>query len=158
MFIGQSRLYFYAVRLLVERISWYCRDHQRKDDPGDGSVELVFSNRSSMDYGALKEYLKYLEDNAIALNYRVTVGIIRPEQLLTFTSGKRMGLQLADAVASSHFYAVETNQYGFFEDSYARLLLPRAYRYQGQLWGYGIKVMPRETEEKRRAGIILEGW
>jgi len=101
-FIEQTRPYFYAVRLLIERLSWYCRDHIRKEDIGDGSV--------------------------------------------------------ADAVASSYFFAIETNRYGFTEDSYAKLLLPRAYRHQGQLWGYGIKIMPRETEEKRRDGTLLIGW
>ena len=69
-----------------------------------------------------------------------------------------MGLQIADAVASSYYFAVEKSCYGFTEESYAKLLLPRAYRHDGQLWGYGIKMAPRETEERRRAGEILPGW
>jgi len=157
-FIEQSRLYFYAVRLLIERISWYCRDHKRRDEPGDGSVKLVFSNKSNMDYDALRAYLRHLEANRVALGYRAAQGIILPDQVLAYTPGKRMGLQIVDAVASSHFFAVETNHYGFTEDTYVKLLLPRAYRHQGQLWGYGIKIMPRETEERRRAGDILAGW
>jgi hypothetical protein len=157
-FTEETRLYFYAVRLLVERISWYCRDHRRKDDPGDGSACLVFSNRAGMDYEALKNYLVHLHDNRVALKYQAALNIIRPTQFETYTHGRRMGLQLADAVASSYYYAVWKNAYGFTEDSYARLLLPRAYRHQGKLWGYGVKILPREADEQRRNGVILPGW
>lgn len=69
-----------------------------------------------------------------------------------------MGLQIADAVASSYFFALNTNDYGFTEDAYAKLILPRAYRHEGKLWGYGLKILPREAEERRRSGAILPGW
>ena len=157
-FQAESRLYFYAVRLLVERISWYCRDHQHRDDAGDGSVKLVFSNRATMDYKALNTYLCHLEQNRVALDYRAAPGIIRPNQFETHTHGRRMGLQLADAVASSYYYAVWVGPYGFTEDTYARLLLPRAYRREGKLWGYGVKIVPRESEERRRKGEFLADW
>jgi len=157
-FLEESRLYFYAVRLLAERISWYCRDHRRKDDPGDGSVKLVFSNRATMDYQALNDHLCYLEDNRVALDYKAAPGVIQPDQFETHTHGRRMGLQLADAVASSYYYAVWVGPYGFTEDAYARLLLPRAFRHDGKLWGYGVKVVPRESEERRRKGEFLPGW
>ncbi len=157
-FVSDSRLYKYAVRLLVERASWYCREHRRRDDPGDGSLKLVFSNRAALDYEDLAAYLGYLESNRVALDYRAEPGIVRPEELCTYTSGKRMGLQIADAVASSYFFAVEKSQFGFTEESYAKLLLSRAYRHEGQLWGYGIKIAPRETEERRRNGALLTEW
>lgn len=158
-FQQESRLYHFAVRLLVERLSWYCRDHKRKEDAGDGSLHLVLSNRATLDYGALRDYLGYLETNRVALGYQAAPGIVRPDQFETYTAGRRIGLQLADAVASSYFYAVEPSPYGLTEDAYARLLLPRAYRHQGtQVWGYGVKVMPREAEERRRVGEVLPGW
>lgn len=157
-FVEESRLYFYTVRLLLERISWYCRDHKLASDPGDGSVDIYFSNRASMDYGELKAYLKYLEANREALGYRGAKGIIRTDQVSALSAGKRMGLQIADAIACSYFKAVEANPYGLTEESYARTILSRAYRYKAQVWGYGIKVMPRETEEQRRAGNLLQGW
>lgn len=157
-FAVQSRLYFYAVRLLVERISWYCRDHRRKDDGGDGSVNLVFSNRATMDYQALNRYLCHLEDSRDEFSYQAAPGIIRPDQFETHTHGRRMGLQIADAVASSYYYAVWVSPYGFTEDTYARLLVPRAYRHNGLLWGYGVKIVPRESEERRRKGEFLPGW
>ena len=141
--------------MLVERISWYCRDHKRKDDDSHGSVRLIFSNRASLDYDDLRRYLLYLQNNRIALDYRADTNVIHPDEMETYTHGRRVGLQFADAVASSFFYAVEPNAYGLTEDAYARFLLPRAYRHNGQLWGYGLKLMPREAEEERRKGLIL---
>lgn len=49
-------LYRYATRLLIERVSWLCKDYQRANDP-DCSAELVFSNRSAMSYEDLCTYL-----------------------------------------------------------------------------------------------------
>lgn len=158
VFATESRLYHYSVRLLAERVSWYCRDHHRPDHDGDGSVELVFSNRSTLDCAKISAYMRYLEENREALQYRAAEGVIRPEQVVTYSHGRRMGLQVADAVATSYFYAVEPSPYGFVEDSYARLILPKAYRYKSSLWGYGIKLMPKEAEERRRQKQILVGW
>lgn len=56
-------LYRYATRLLVERVSWLCRDHRRRDDGADGRVELIFSNRSAMSYGDLCSYLVRLRED-----------------------------------------------------------------------------------------------
>ena len=47
-FRERYRLYFYATRYLLERISWLARDNRRKNDPNDGTVKLVFSNRAGM--------------------------------------------------------------------------------------------------------------
>ena len=52
-------LYRYATRLLVERLSWLCRDN-RKAGYGDGTVEIIFSNRSAMSYDDLRDYLERL--------------------------------------------------------------------------------------------------
>ena len=38
-------LYRYATRLLLERVSWLCREQHREGE-GDGSCEVIFSNRS----------------------------------------------------------------------------------------------------------------
>lgn len=157
-FQSGSRLYHYGVHLLIERVSWYCRDHRRRNDVGNGTVDLVFSNRATMDYDDLRDYLRHLERDRIALGYQAAEGIIRPDRLESHSAGRRLGLQIADAVASSYWYAVEKSAYDLTEDSYARLLLPRAYRHNGVLWGYGVKILPREAEEERREGTILPGW
>lgn len=149
-FQERYRLYFYAVRYLLERVSWYCRDHKTAHDTGDGSAEIVFSNRSGMSYDEMREYLRYLKEGTGLFKVRVEWSVIKPEQIRASSSGKRMGLQIADAVAGSFFYAVETSPYGFTEDRYARMLKPVVYNRHGQYIGYGLKFWPREVDDVLR--------
>ena len=145
MFAKRYRLYFYAVRYLLERVSWYCRDHRTSSDEGDGTIDLVFSNRSGMSYQELREYLDRLREQSRLGDVSVDWNVIRAGQVMALTSGRRMGLQIADAVAGSFFYAVERTQYGFTEDRYARIVKPVVYRYKGKSEGYGLKIWPREA-------------
>jgi len=147
VFSHNKRLYFYAVRYLLERVSWYCRDHYRPKDTDDGSALVIFSNRSEMSYNRLREYLTHLQDRSGLFDVRVDWSVIKPEQVISLTHGKQMGLQIADAVASSYFYACQLNRYEFTEDRYARMLLPRVYHYNGAYRGYGLKIWPREAEK-----------
>ena len=57
------------------------------------------------------------------------------------------GLQMADAVASSLFFAVNLTQYSEVEDRYFRMLRPTIYRHAktGEL-GYGLKFWPGSLE------------
>lgn len=57
-----------------------------------------------------------------------------------------MGLQIADAIASSFFFGVQLNQYGFVEDRYVRMLKPLIHNRQGRYNGHGLKFWPRECE------------
>jgi hypothetical protein len=150
-FQDRYRLYFYAVRYLFERVSWYCRDHKTSQDLGDGTAEIVFSNRSGMSYKELREYLKYLKSKTGPLDVRIDWSVVNvndDSKITTYSPGKRMGLQIADAVAGSFYYAVQPSQYGYVEDRYARMLKPVVYSHAGRYLGYGLKFWPREVDEK----------
>ncbi len=135
------RLYRYATRLLVERVSWLCRD-TRKENEGDGSCELIFSNRSAMSYEDLRNYLLHLKDKP-GTDARIDWNAIRSQQVRAVNHDQLAGLQIADAVASSMFFAVNLSQYGEAEDRYFRMLRPTVYRHAktGEL-GYGLKFWP----------------
>jgi hypothetical protein len=66
-FQERYRLYYYSVRNLLERVSWSCRDHRAPHDAGDGSAEIVFSNRSGMSYADLREYMAKLKRQGEAM-------------------------------------------------------------------------------------------
>lgn len=156
-FKERYRLYFYAVRQLLERVSWLCRDHRSKKSTGDGSADIIFSNRSGMSYDELKEYLELLKRRSESQDIRVVWDVIRAGQISSYSPGKRMGLQIADAVASSTFYAVEPTQHGYTEDRYIRMLKPVTYHHQGKYVGYGLKFWPREVDAKLKTDATL-GW
>lgn len=156
-FGGRYRLYFCGARFLLERVSWYCRDHRTPHDVGDGSVELVFSNRAEMSYTELKDYLKLLKNQTGFFDVRVVSSVINLDLVTAFTPGKRMGLQIADAVASSFYYAVQFSRHGFTENRYARMLKPVVYHRQGQHLGYGLKFWPKETDSLLKTEEVF-GW
>jgi hypothetical protein len=147
-FQERYRLYFYCTRYLLERISWYCRDSRPSGDAGDGGAEVVFSNRSGMAYEEMREHFRLLRDTAAVTDCRIDWNVINPDRISAYSSGKRMGLQIADAVASSFFSAVQPSRYGYCEDRYARMLKPVTYHYRGRYLGYGLKFWPGELAAK----------
>ncbi len=139
---GKFLLYKYVSRLLLERVSWLCRD-MRRNGEGDGTVDLVFSDRAAMSYQSLREYLNLLRGQA-AMNDRVRIdwGTIRPERVRAVSHEKLAGLQVADAVASSAFYALQCSQYGQTEPRYTEMLKGLYYTHKGRKIGYGMKFWP----------------
>ena len=139
------RLYRYATRLLLERVSWLCRDH-RKAGEGDGTVEITFSNRSAMSYDDLRDYLGHLKETADAADVRVDWSVIQPEKVKAINHDQLAGLQVADAVASGIFFALNLNPYGEAEDRYLKLLAPTIYRHKKTAMGYGLKFWPDDFD------------
>lgn len=136
------RLYRYATRLLLERVSWLCRDN-RVEGEGDGSAELIFSNRSAMSYQDLGKYLDHLHaQHANGVDIRIDWSVIRSESVRAVNHDQLAGLQIADAVASGVYQAVNLNQYGDAEPRYLQTLRPILYRHKGTASGYGLKVWP----------------
>jgi hypothetical protein len=129
-------LYFYYTRYLLERVSWLCRDaHASKNIGGDGTADIIFSNRSCMSYDNLRDYFEKLRPRRDVKIDWGSIGSIR-----AVAPTKSMGLMIADAVASGFSRAVET-RYGQIEDRYARMLKPVVYSHQGKWINYGIKLV-----------------
>jgi len=153
-------LYRYATRLLLERVSWLCRDN-RLDTEGDGSCEILFSNRSNMSYEDIRAYLGHLLANVGAQPQDVQIepSVIRPDQIRPIEHSKLAGLQAADAVASSMRFAVIRNRYGEAEPAYSALLGKTLYRHKRTPMGYGIKLWPgtfSEIQQKAPEASNLE--
>jgi hypothetical protein len=139
------RLYHYCVRLLLERVSWLCRDEHRNGH-GDGSAKIIFSNRSAMSYTDLRKYVARLISSGDPLELRIDGSVIEPEQIIARPHGQYAGLQAADAVASSFYFAVQTHRLGFTEPRYVNSFIPVIYRNNGRAMGHGIKLWSRETD------------
>ena len=139
------RLYHYGVRLLLERVSWLCRDAHQKSQ-GDGSAKIIFSNRSAMSYADLRDYVTKLINTDNPLEVRIESSAIKPDQIGARPHHQLAGLQAADAVASSFYCAAQTHRLGFTEPRYVEHLLPTIYQHQHIALGYGVKLWPKETE------------
>ena len=112
-------LYRYATRLVLERVSWLCRDHRRPGE-GDGFTEIIFSNRSNMSYEDIRDYLRLLRRQAADMPLKVQIdqSVIDPERIRSVEHSKLAGLQVADAVASGIHFALKVNRYGETEPAY----------------------------------------
>lgn len=142
------KLYRYCTRLLLERVSWLCRDFAQD---GRCAADLVFSNRSAMSYDDLRSYLNLLlKQSATSSDISIHWPAISCENVRAVNHDKLAGLQIADAVASSIFFAVNKTQYGEVEERYLRTLLPTLYRKQRRADGYGMKVWCSDAVEKQR--------
>ncbi|HUT73818.1 MAG TPA: DUF3800 domain-containing protein [Armatimonadota bacterium] len=64
--------------------------------------------------------------------------------------------EIADAVASSFYYAVQRTQHGFTEDRYARMPKPVVYHREGRYLGYGLKFWPREVDDVLKGEAAFE--
>jgi hypothetical protein len=149
-FSERYRLYFYAVRYLVERISWLARDRHNPDKwGGDGTTELLFSNRQGMSYDEMRDYLRLLNKQQQAgQDIRIDFEKVPVEKLKTQTPGKSMGLQLADASAGAFFNALERDKFGNTEPRYIQTMTSVLYRENKNLQGYGLKIVPKEALSK----------
>ena len=138
-------LYRYATRLLVERVSWLCRD-QRKAGEGDGFTDFIFSNRSNMSYEDIRAYLRLLLKQSEANPQQVQIDgtVIDPERIRSVEHSKLAGLQVADAVASGFHFAVKKNRYGETETGYLPHLKTTIFRHKGAAIGYGLKFWPED--------------
>jgi hypothetical protein len=139
-----QRLFLYTSRLLLERVSWCCRDWRGSEV--ESTVQITFSNKGGLKTEEIKNYLKNLQENSEKYEYRGSKNVdIDNIQLLS--PGRAVGLQIADAVASSYFFAVQKNAYAMEEISYVQEIINLSYRStNGQLFSYGIKVYPKEAE------------
>ena len=152
------RFYPYAARLLLERACLCCRDWMCPDDEGDGSLEIVFSGGHNFRAEEQRRFVEELADENSPFFVPAASGILRANQTATYKPGKRRGLQIADVVASSYFFALEPSEWGLVEDGYARLLRPCAYCHDNQVWQNGIFLVPEQADEARKRGELFTGW
>ena len=148
-------LYRHASRYVLERVSWLCRDWRDKMGGHDGA-EVIFSNRSQMSYDDLRAYLRKLRDESGDPGTTIDWSVLDPEGIRAVEHSQLAGLQVADAVASGLFAALNPNPYGDTEDKYARLLLPVAYRHAGTLLGYGMEFWPGNFDTLKKKNPQIE--
>jgi hypothetical protein len=128
-------LYFYSARLLLERLSWYARDHS------NGKAIPIFEYRSSTSYDKMREYFDQLRnwdppseiqiswDNLEYINFKIIPK--RASRLM----------QASDSVCGALMDGLEYSGYGLIEPNYIISLKSHLYRRSGNLFSYGLKFL-----------------
>lgn len=148
MLSKNGSLYYFASQLILERISWICRDAHKRHPSGDGRAAIVFSQRNTLDYARFREYAEAIKAGqgkypsfAAWEHLDLKAIVARPH------ANNYDGLLAADYIASSYGQALEENVYGFTDDHYARALARNVYCPRGKKrWSNGMKIYPPEAE------------
>lgn len=126
-------MYLWAIRLLLERVSWYIRDN------GGGEAIVTFAHVRRFPAHKLHNYRNALALSPTEIHWPAFDGhpfrIDAPDKIEL--------LQCADTAASAVFRAIEPDQYGNVERRYLDELRPKLYRRgAAKVTSYGLKVFP----------------
>jgi hypothetical protein len=152
--LGRGRLYYYAVRLLLERVSWLCRDTAKKHSLPSPKAKVIFEHKKRLKHQDMVDYVTLLQnigpqDGWIAAkqeDVRIEWDVIDPSRMETAQKRQYAGLQIADLVASGNRAALEASPYGLTEHRYAKMLLEKTYCLESKgkknFSSYGLKFFP----------------
>ena len=132
-------MYFYATKLLVERI---CKYAERQE----AIVNLIFENRGSISYKDLRDYLTLMTEYPGPYSRSPTIQRRRIKSLEPKNKETKKLLQVADACSGALKDALEINRYDNVDGSYLKGLAGKFDRPGGRLWGIGLKLFPRDKK------------
>lgn len=126
-------MYLWAVRLLLERVSWYLRDN------GGGRAIVTFAHVRRFKSQKLHEYREALRESDTGIHWPAF-----DDHPFRINAPDRVELlQIADTVASAIYRAIEPDRFGNVERRYLEELLPKVYRRGTRpITSYGLKVFP----------------
>jgi len=130
-------MYNWACRLLVERLTWYADDRNRR-------VNLFFSNRATTSYNKLQSYMNWIQSDP---NCQIRNGCIDKFKPVNQTVKL---IQVADFYASASFMALEPDLFGNPEEDYLLRVKHQLYRRSGNLFSYGFKAYPPSGLDPKR--------
>lgn len=135
-------MYLWAIRLLLERISWFIRDN------GGGTSIVTFAHLKRFPAKKLHDYREALRRSPRGIHWPSFEG----HRFRLGTPDSIEMLQIADICASALFKAVEPDQYGNIEPRYLSELRPIIYRDpRGRITSFGLKVFPDSASEHGEA-------
>jgi hypothetical protein len=125
-----ERLYNYAVRRLIERVSWNIRDK-------GGEAILTFAHVKNFKYASLHTYLAYLQMSPTTIHWKAIRGAVRID-----SPNRIEMLQLADLAAGCLGAAIVPDFHGAFEYAYLNEIQHLVYRRpSGPIWTYGLHMV-----------------
>lgn len=141
-------IYHYASQLLLERISWICRDADLNCHETDPRCSILFSERKSLRADRFIDYAKPILANEHKRSSRVEAKHIDLDLISDRPHRDCPPLRVADFIAASFGAALETNKLlGMTDDRFIVNLMPTAYRpKERKIWSNGIKLFPPEAE------------
>jgi hypothetical protein len=134
-------LYFYSARLLLERLSWYARDH------GNGKAIPIFEYRSSTSYDKMRKYFRQLRNWDPPSEIKISWDNLEYENFKIIPKRSTRLMQASDCVCGAVMDGLEYSGYGLIEPGYILSLKDHFYRRSGNLFSYGLKFLHIKPSE-----------
>lgn len=129
-----ARIYNYAIRRLLERVSWMAADR-------NGEIHLTFAHIRRFPYETLFSYIERLKTERTSIRWHTLPHRPRLDQ-----PHRVRGLQLADMTAGIVSAAVHPDTHGGYEPCYLRTMIPRLYKNRetgSSIASYGMNIVGR---------------
>jgi hypothetical protein len=142
-FKEQGHYYNFMTRWLLERVTAHCAVEARREGI-QGRLKVVFSRRRGTDYESMAEYMRFMRDGKEKITpvRSIDWSVFDPADIAVENHSVRAGLQIADAVTSAFFQAVEPNVYGNYEPRYADALRDIVIRKRSSALNSGVTPVP----------------
>jgi hypothetical protein len=129
------QLYNYSARLLLERLSWYARDH------GNGKALPIFEYRSNTSYDKMREYFEQLHEWIPEEEIQIAWDNLEHLNFKILPKKQRRLLQASDNLCGMVKEGLEYDGYGNIEPRYVLSVGNRFYRRGSNLFSYGLKFL-----------------
>lgn len=144
---SQQWFYNWCLRLLLERVTAFCDQRTMRDYSERKLIKIEFSRRGGLRYSQTRAYQSYLkfqqEGDKIYLQKRQPVTkMLNTDLMEDHPHYVRAGLQLADAIASSFYQAVDSLGPGTWLVAPAQQLAPIMTKENGQWSDFGVALQP----------------
>lgn len=148
---GQFTFYNWVLRVLLERVTHWVREHSLAEHGEVRKARLVMSAAGGLNYGQMKAYheLLRLQGKNAFLNARTIAWDVLAQSLYEAVPARtNAGVQLADIVASSVYQAANVAG-AHWDIAPALALKPRVATSSDVAARYGLTLMPLKRSEQK---------
>jgi hypothetical protein len=144
---SQNWFYCWLTRVLLEKVTHFVAADARRRYGEMRRVKLVYSKAGGLRYGQMAAYYEWIRDKRRNDNQVLFWGDLEYEtihsHLLEVRDHRDLpSLALPDAVASAFFKACDKHDTAGCDTTFAKCLAPRMAKMNGQISGYGVKLLP----------------
>lgn len=144
---SQQWFYNWCIRLLMERVTVFCAEHSMKEHGELRRIKIEFSRRGGHRYSQTKAYHTYLSmqqqvDRVFLKKREPVTAMLDTDLMEDHPHHTRAGLQLADAVASAFYQAIDCLGPGQWLIEPAKLMEPIMAKENGKVKDFGVALFP----------------
>ena len=140
-------MYNFCARILLERVTDYVEWRSTRDFKDVKKMKIVFSERGGITYGQTAAYAEVLKMQARANNtflrkWEIKWRTLDHNLIRPGAHDQIAGLQMADAVASAFYQAVDRFEVRKWDTSFAKILAPVVAKLGDTSADYGVVLQP----------------